>query len=146
LPSAKLVEMVVIKGAITSILRVCFQVRIRSRVHNDSKCTGSSVFADDDTTECMVRESRSRDSVDIFRFLLSLNFSPYGWQIRQHLREAALDGFYRKFPAVRAIYFAHDYTNDVDKRLQGSTSLVGFVVMIIGWWKEAVDMTNDLFT
>jgi len=84
--------------------------------------------------------------VDIFRFLLPLNLSPYGWQTRQHLREAALDGFYRKFPAIRAIYFAHDHTNDVDKRLQSSTSVVGFVVMIIGWSKEAVDMSNDLVT
>ena len=54
--------------------------------------------------------------------------------------------FYRKFPAIRAIYLTQDHTDDVDKGLQGSTSLVGFLVMIIGWWKEAADMINDLIT
>jgi hypothetical protein len=78
--------------------------------------------------------------------LLLFSFGPYGWQIRQHLSDAALDGFYRKFPAVGAIYLAHDYTDDVDKGLQSSTSLVSFLVMIIGWRKEAVDMINDLVT
>jgi hypothetical protein len=30
--------------------------------------------------------------------------------------------------------------------LQGSASLVDSVVMIIWWWKEAVDAINDLIT
>jgi hypothetical protein len=58
-----------------------------------------------------MHKATSRDSVDIFRSLLRLSFSPYGWQISRHLGEAAFDGFYRKFPAIRAIHLAQDHAD-----------------------------------
>jgi hypothetical protein len=94
----------------------------------------------------MMHEANSLDLVDIFRPLLPLSFSPYRWQICQHLGEAAFDGFHRDFPALRAIHLAKDHTDDIDKGLQGPTSLAGFLVMIIGCCKEVVDMVNDLIT
>ena len=60
--------------------------------------------------------------------------------------EAAFDGFWRKFPAISAIYFAQDHANDIDKRLQGCTGLVGFLIVTVGRWKEPLDVSNDLVT
>jgi hypothetical protein len=69
-----------------------------------------------------------------------------GRRIVQHSGEAVFDGFERKFPAISAIYFAQDDANDIDKSLQGCTSLAGFLMVIVGRWKKAVDMCNELVT
>ncbi len=51
-------------------------------------------------------------------------FSPQGWRVFKHLCEAPFDGFYRK-------YIAQDRTNDLDKGLQGCTSLISFLDVIV---------------
>jgi hypothetical protein len=78
----------------------------------------------------------------MFRF----TFGPYGRRIVQHSGEAVFDVFERKFPAISAIYFAQDDANDIDKSLQGRASLARFLMVIVGWWKKATDMCNDLVT
>jgi len=78
--------------------------------------------------------------------MFCIQFSPQDWRIFQHAGEAAFDGFDREFPTISAIHFAEDDTNDIDKGLQGCTSLVGFLMVIAGWWKKAIDMRNDLIT
>jgi hypothetical protein len=83
------------------------------------------------------------DSVDRIGSLFSFKFSPHGWHFSQHLGEAPFEGFRRRFPAI---YFGQDHANHIDKGLQGCTSLAGFLVAIVGWWKEAVDVINDLIT
>src|SRR6266436_7873422 len=98
---------------------------------------------------CLPRSSkfaRPMDSVDSLLCMFCIQFSPQDWRIFQHAGEAAFDGFDREFPAISAIYFAEDDTNDIDKGLQGCTSLVGFIMVIVGWWKKAIDMRNDLIT
>jgi len=79
--------------------------------------------------------------------LFSFKFNPDGWYVFQHLGEAPFESFYRNFPAIRAIYFfAQDRANDIDKGLQDRTSVAGFLVVIAGRWKAAMDVINDLIT
>jgi len=78
--------------------------------------------------------------------LFCLNVCSYSWQVFEHLGEAGFNSFYHKLPTISAIYFTQQYTNDVDKGLQGYASLAGFLVTIIGGRKEAIDMINDLIT
>ena len=86
------------------------------------------------------------DSVDSLRSMFRFTFGPYGRRIVQHSGEAVFDVFERKFPAISAIYFAQDDANDIDKSLQGRASLARFLMVIVGWWKKATDMCNDLVT
>jgi len=78
--------------------------------------------------------------------MFCIQFSPQDWRIFQHAGEAAFDGFDREFPTISAIHFAEDDTNDIDKSLQGRASLARFLMVIVGWWKKATDMCNDLVT
>ena len=78
--------------------------------------------------------------------MFCLNVCSYSWQVFEHLGEAGFNSFYHKLPTISAIYFTQQYTNDVDKGLQGYASLAGFLVTIIGGRKEAIDMINDLIT
>ena len=86
------------------------------------------------------------DSVDSLLCMFCIQFSPQDWRIFQHAGEAAFDGFDREFPTISAIHFAEDDTNDIDKSLQGRASLARFLMVIVGWWKKATDMCNDLVT
>jgi hypothetical protein len=81
-------------------------------------------------------------SVDCHWF--AMNFGPYVRHVLQHLDKTTFETIFRNFPATRTFYFDQDHGNDVNKGLQGCTSLLGFLVVIAGCWKEVIDAINNV--
>jgi hypothetical protein len=95
------------------------------------------------SSECALQHQIPPEaSVDCHWF--AMNFGPYVRHVLQHSDKTTFETIFRNFPATRAFYFDQDHGNDVNKGLQGCTSLLGFLVVIAGCWKEVIDAINNV--